>query len=303
MTADTLRSRLTDGARVVALDGGLATTLEAGGYPLPGPLWSARALLEAPGRVREAHRAFVAAGAEVVLTASYQLSRRGLREAGEDPDRADALFARAVELAREAVADADHATWVAGSLGPYGAALADGSEYTGRYGVGADRLRDFHGPRIEALAAAGVDVLAVETIPSAGEAAVVARLLREQRLPAWVSVTVAGDGTRTPRGGPLADALAPAAEVDDVLAVGVNCCPPALVAPALTDLAGAAAGRCALLAKPNAGARWDPARQQWQRTDAPADPAPWLAAGAGLVGGCCGTSPGDLAALLAAAAA
>jgi homocysteine S-methyltransferase len=290
-----LRTRLASDEAVL-LDGGLATSLESGGYALPGPLWSARALLDAPARIRAAHTAFVDAGAEVLLTASYQLSRSGLRASGEDPARLDRLLARSARLAREAAAEARRPVWVAGSLGPYGAALADGSEYTGRYGVGRATLRDFHGPRLEALASADVDVLALETIPSGEEVAVLAELLAAAGRPAWISVTLAGDGTRTPRGEPLDEALAPAAAADDVLAVGVNCCPPDLVVPALERLRSLG---MPLLAKPNAGARWDPAHRRWGPPRSAADPRPWVLAGARLVGGCCGTSPADLAGLAA----
>ena len=297
--ADDLRTRLATGVPVL-LDGGLATTLEAGGTELPGPLWSAQALISAPQAIEAAHRAFVDAGAEVLLTASYQLSALGLQRAGIDSSDAPRLFARSVELARGAADAAGHPVWVAGSLGPYGAALADGSEYTGRYDLSPGALHDFHAPRVAALVDAGADAIAVETVPAGAEVEVVAEVLRGTGRDAWVSVTVAGDGTRTPRGEPLDEALAPALEVDEVIAVGVNCVPPHLVAPALTQLAPAHQRGRALLAKPNAGARWDPARQVWTRTEVPADPRDWVAAGAVLIGGCCGTAPTDLARIAAA---
>jgi homocysteine S-methyltransferase len=297
--ADDLRARLATGVPVL-LDGGLATTLEAAGTELPGPLWSAQALVSAPTAVEAAHRAFIDADAEVVLTASYQLSALGLRRAGLAASDVDGLFRRSVELARLAAEAAPHPVWVAGSLGPYGAALADGSEYTGRYDLAPGALHEFHAPRVDALLAAGVDVVAFETVPAGAEVEVIAEVLRGTGRDAWVSVTVAGDGTRTPRGEPLSEALAPALEVDEVLAVGVNCLPPHLVASALEELAIAGRRGRALLAKPNAGARWDPARQLWTREQGPADPAPWVAAGAALVGGCCGTGPDDLAGLAAA---
>jgi homocysteine S-methyltransferase len=293
---ENLRTRLTTGVPVL-LDGGLATTLEAAGTPLPGPLWSAQALVSAPAAVEAAHRAFVDAGAEVVLTASYQLSALGLRRAGLEASDADGLFRRSVELARRAAETAPHPVWVAGSLGPYGAALADGSEYTGSYDLSPGVLHEFHAPRVDALLAAGVDVVAFETVPAGAEVEVIAEVLRGTGCDAWISVTVAGDGTRTPRGEPLDEALAPALEVDEALAVGVNCCPPRLVAPALRQLAPARRQGRALLAKPNAGARWDPVYQSWRRAHESVDPAPWLAAGARLVGGCCGTGPEDLAVL------
>jgi homocysteine S-methyltransferase len=293
----------------LVLDGGLATTLEADGHDLSGPLWSARLLLDDPGAILRAHRAFLEAGAEVLLTASYQLSAPGLERLGADATRLDALMRRAVALAREASdltgplestapeaptepvkPSPGAAAWVAGSLGPYGALLADGSEYRGRYGVTDGRLRDVHAPRLAALLAAGPDVVTLETVPSGAEVAVLAGLLHGTPLPAWVSMTVVGDGTRTPEGEPLDEALGPAIEAPEVAAVGVNCCPPELVPAALDRLRHAG---LPLVAKPNAGRRFDPRSQVW-RDAAPPDPGPWLAAGARLIGGCCGTGPTDL---------
>jgi homocysteine S-methyltransferase len=291
-----LRTRLATGPPVL-LDGGLATTLEDLGVPLPRPLWSAHALLEAPQAVTSAHRAFVQAGAEVLLTATYQLSGPGLRRAGLEPGRLAPLAARAVRLARDATRGAGRRVWVAGSLGPHGAVRADGSEYTGAYDLSPTALRDRHAPRVAALLEAGVDAVAVETVPAGAEVAALASLLAGSGVPAWVSVTVAGDGTRTPRGEPLAEALAPAAEVDEVVAVGVNCCPPELVPPALAALSGLRRRAVTLLAAPNAGRRWDPAFQAWRAGDGRADAGAWVEQGAGIVGGCCGTGPADLAAL------
>ena len=151
--------------RAVVLDGGLATELERRGADLRDDLWSARVLVEDPNLIVEVHRAYIEAGAEVVIGASYQASFEGLAARGFDHDAATALFRRSVELAR--VAADDRGVVVAASIGPYGAMLANGAEYTGDYGLGgADAartaLREFHLPRAEALAWAEPDVLAIE---------------------------------------------------------------------------------------------------------------------------------------------
>jgi homocysteine S-methyltransferase len=279
---------------VLLLDGGSATTLEARGHDLGGPLWSARLLLEGPDAVRAMHRDFLDAGAEVLLTVTYQLSGEGLERAGASAALLDDLMRRAVALAREVVEAAAHEEhprgWVAGSLGPYGALLADGSEYRGHYGLSRGRLRDVHAPRLRSMLDAGPDLLALETVPSGTEVAAWAELLDGAPLPAWISVTVGGDGTRTPEGEPIDEALGPAIEAPEVVAVGVNCAAPELV-PAALDRLGTAG--LPLVAKPNAGRRWDEGSRGWRRGPT-ADPAAWLAAGARLVGGCCGTDPADL---------
>src|SRR4029078_4197611 len=159
-------------ADVVVLDGGLATELEARGADLSDDLWSARLLLDDPRLIVDVHRAYVDAGADVVIGASYQASVEGLERCGLDHAAATALLERSVELAREG---AQGQALVAASIGPYGAVLANGAKYTGDYGLGDAEtagafLRGFHGPRADVLASAAPDVLAVETIPSFVEA-------------------------------------------------------------------------------------------------------------------------------------
>ena len=256
-------------SRPVVLDGGLATHLESRGADLSGGLWSARMLLDPAGRERlvRAHADFLAAGAEVLTTASYQLGARSLERAGLDPSAAGDLAARSVAVAREAVAalGEGRTAWVAGSVGAYGALLADGSEYTGDYDLGDEAatvraLVESHGPRIEALLVAGADVVAVETVPRAAEVEAVARVLGATGAPACVSLSVAPAGTTTRRGEPLVDAVAPLAGLAGLVAVGVNCVRPQDVAPALALLSSVG---LPLVAYPNSGETWDAAAQRW----------------------------------------
>jgi homocysteine S-methyltransferase len=180
--------------RVVVLDGGLASELERRGHDLSSELWSARLLRDDPAAIVEVHRAFAEAGAEVVTSASYQASFETL---GEDTE---AMLRRSVELARAA------GTWVAASVGPYGAMLADGSEYRGDYGLAVAELRRWHRRRLAVLADAGPDVLAVETIPSLAEVEALCAELTEFSTPAWLSITCAGTETRA--GEPASEAFA-----------------------------------------------------------------------------------------------
>ncbi len=186
--------------RPVVLDGGLATRLEARGNDLSSALWSARLVLDDPAEVVAAHRDFFAAGAEVATTASYQASFDGLAGIGLDRDAAADVMRRSVALAArardEATAEDGVPRWVAASIGPYGAALADGSEYRGDYGLTVDELRRWHRPRLEVLAGAGADVLALETIPCAAEAEALLAEIDGLGVPAWLSLTCAGGRTR-----------------------------------------------------------------------------------------------------------
>ena len=287
-----LRNALAAGP--VVLDGGLATQLEAAGHDLSSALWSARLLRDDPAAVAAAHAAYAAAGAQVATTASYQATAQGFAAAGIDAAGTEALLRRSVELARAGAPEA----WVAGSVGPYGAMRADGSEYTGGYvgEVGVRELRAFHRPRMAVLADAGADVLACETVPAAAEADALLSEAVDLGVPVWLSLTtVLGDDgvVRTRRGEPAADVFAMAAGLPEVVAVGVNCTHPAGV-PAAIAAAGSAGAP--VVVYPNSGERWDAAARRWTGTPglAPEAVRGWLDAGARLVGGCCRVGPADI---------
>jgi homocysteine S-methyltransferase len=283
--------------RPVVLDGGLATHLEARGNDLSSALWSARLLLDDPAEVVAAHRDFFAAGAEVATTASYQASFDGLARIGLDRAAAAAVMRRSVELAIDARDEAtagDSATrWVAASIGPYGAALADGSEYRGDYGLTVGELRRWHRPRLAVLAESGADVLALETIPCAAEAEALLAEIDGLGMPAWMSLTCADGVTRA--GENVDDVFAMAADVREVLAVGVNCCDAAEVSPLLSR-AAAASGKPGV-AYPNSGEGWDAGNRTW--TGRPSFDAEvvdeWVTEGARLIGGCCRVTPAEIA--------
>jgi homocysteine S-methyltransferase len=281
------------------LDGGLSNALAGRGHDLSDELWTARLLRDAPGEIAAVHRAYYAAGADVATTASYQASLEGFERAGLDRAAAERLVVRSVTLAREVrdeLAGDGRTRMVAASVGPYGAVLADGSEYRGRYGLSAARLRDFHLPRVELLASAGPDLLAVETIPDADEAEVLVGVLAEVGLPAWLSYSV--DGLRTRAGQPLAAAYA-VLEGSNLVAAGVNCCRPDDVLPAL-EVARRVTGLPGV-AYPNSGQGWDNRTHTWTGDTAyDVALAPrWVAAGATYVGGCCQVGPRDIAAVAA----
>ncbi|MEU9118255.1 homocysteine S-methyltransferase [Streptomyces sp. NPDC048506] len=286
----------------VVLDGGLSNQLEAAGHDLGDALWSARLLAEEPEAVVRAHLAYYEAGAQVAITSSYQATFEGFARRGIAEEQAAALLGRSVELAREAAERARAGgvagpLYVAASAGPYGAMLADGSEYRGRYGLSVAELERFHRPRLEVLAAARPDVLALETVPDAEEARALLRAVRGLGVPAYLSYSIAGDATRA--GQPLAEAFALAAEVAEVIAVGVNCCTPQ-DADRAVRVAAEATGK-PVVVYPNSGERWDAGAREWRggpafRADRVAG---WAADGARLIGGCCRVGPEAIAELAA----
>ncbi len=281
------------------LDGGLSTQLELGGADLENTLWSASVLLDDPAAILAAHRAFLRAGADILITASYQVSFEGFAARGLDAATAEAALRASVRIAREAAAGAGREVVVAASVGPYGAILADGSEYRGHYGLTHAELASFHRRRMEALLDARPDLLAIETIPSIAEAkALVEVLAGFPGARAWFAFTCV-DGRTIADGTPFAEAVALVAASPQVQAVGVNCTSPEFV----EELIRVARGACAkpIVVYPNRGGGWDPQTKHWlgrKGTDLH-DLAPvWRTAGASIIGGCCGTDAADIGVLV-----
>lgn len=285
-------SLLEDAPRVI--DGGLATQLEARGHLLNDTLWSARILADDPDEVLAVHESYVRAGASVVVTASYQVSRAGFAATGRSTQEADDALRSSIRVARQAVRDSE--ALVAASVGPYGAILHDGSEYRGRYGVSRDRLIDFHAERIAVLADAQPDVFAVETIPDLDEVEALVEVLSDYPdIPAWLTMTCS-DEARTSAGQPIAELVDLVRGAPSIRAVGVNCTTPEHVEGILTRLSEA--GADALVAYPNAGQAWSP-ETGWSGTGSAVDGdlvSRWRRIpGLALVGGCCGIGPADIA--------
>ena len=288
-----------DMAPFAVLDGGLSTVLEESGEHPAGLLWTAEALLDRPHVLEAAHRAFVEAGADVVITASYQASEPGLVAAGLTSHDARLALARTTALARSS-----GARWVAASVGPYGAYLADGSEYRGDYvsrtpgSVTWEQIRVFHRARLEVLVDSGPDLFAIETIPLAVEAEIVVDELRRLTdIPAWVSFSCR-DGATTCGGDLLVDAARRVASAVD--AVGVNCTAPTHVESALVALGPIG---LPVVAYPNHGAEWNAEHKCWigptGGTELASMAARWSELGARLIGGCCGVGTAGVAALAA----
>lgn len=276
------------------LDGGLATQLEARGHDLSSALWSARLLAEDPQEIQAAHADFFAAGAQVAITASYQVSFEAMAAIQLDAAATQRLLALSVELARRS---AGEGRWVAASVGPYGASLAGGQEYVGDYGLSIDELRIWHRPRLATLIEAEPDVLALETIPCLAEVEALLAEVSGSGMPAWLSLTSYGSQTR--RHEPLAEAFAMAAEVAEIIAVGVNCCSTTGLESVIA--LAAESGTKPVVVYPNSGEGWDGEARNWSGEPVfqPAQVSEWVNAGAGLVGGCCRVTPRHIAEMAA----
>ena len=289
----------------MVLDGALATELERRGADLADPLWSAKILLEQPQMIRAVHRDYFEAGADLATTATYQASFEGCERRGIDRKAAAGLMRDAVSLAASARdefwSDASNRgararPLIAASIGPYGAFLADGSEYRGRYALSDRELAEFHRPRLEVLMHAGADLLACETFPCLREALVIVRLLEQSpQLSAWISFACR-DGSSNCEGEDIARCAAALDGCAQIAAVGVNCSAPRHVAGLLHSMRERT--QKPLIAYPNSGQTYDAIGKRW--SGAPAETPfagrarEWYDAGARLIGGCCRTTPGDI---------
>ena len=276
---------------ILLLDGGLSTALENRGVKVGGSLWTGELLLSNPDIVAEAHRDFVEAGADIIITGSYQLSFDGCAAAGWSDDDTIRALENSTAAARLAAVEG---TLVAASVGPYGAALSDGSEFRGGYGVTAATLRDFHARRLDILLATEPDLLAIETQPELEEIDVILNLLAERApdMPFWVSSTVDTVG-RIAGGAPWADVVSRVADSDAALAVGINCSSAELIAGTLQSVVSP----LPYVVYPNHGMDWDASTDSWigdghDITDAHL--SAWIESGARLIGGCCGFGAEDI---------
>ena len=278
------------------VDGGLSTALELLGHRPTGLLWTAQLVLDAPDVVIAAHRSFVEAGADIVISASYQASVAGFVEAGASASAARTALASTTELARRSGARA-----VAASIGPFGASLGDGSEYHGVYAADWSTVRRFHRERLEVLADTGPDLFAIETIPGRVEAEIVLEeLAAVTSAPAWVSFSCRDEAV-TCAGDAFGDAVGAATASQQVVAVGLNCTDPRHVLALLAQ--AAAVTSLPLVAYPNHGRAWDAEHECWIGEgdgDLAAWVPAWWRAGARLIGGCCGIGPDGVRALVAA---
>ena len=286
---------------IVILDGSMSRLLEEQGLEINHRLWTALALVEQPEAIYQVHKQYFDAGANVAITASYQATVKSFEDVGYSEKQAIAYIERSVTLAKKAKQDSKggQAKWIAGSIGPYGAYLSDGSEYTGAYQISDYELKDFHEERIKALIASGVDILAIETIPRLDELRVILNIIAVINFPVWVSISLK-DTAHLANGDSLADFQQLVEQDQNVIAYGINCVSPQLVAPVIENLSVAATKP--LVAYPNSGAIFDAVTKTWSEEISveqvfSTDARCWHQKGAKLIGGCCCSTEHDIARL------
>ena len=293
--------------RVLVLDGGLGTGFDCSGLnPIQQKLWSSAFLHSDKSSVVEAHRGFVdAGGCDIIETNTYQTHADLFIEAWDDIEtdsQAVAIFAEAVRLAERAT-EARPNCLVVGSIGPYGACLADGSEYSGGYldEIPRNALREWHEARLIRLSDAGVSLFALETMPSFKEVEVILDVL--QKLPGvkcWITFQCANE-TETAKGEKIREVILKLSQTlawksGKIAAVGVNCVEPKLVTAILKEMKAAKVeNELPFVVYPNSGEKWDAKNKKWiQRNedqDILSEIGDWIRLGARIIGGCCRVQP------------
>jgi homocysteine S-methyltransferase len=275
---------------VIKLDGGLSTALENNGNKLTTSLWTGELIRTNPAQITKAHLDFINAGAQIIITSSYQLSYTGCGARGWSEDETNQALIASTLLAKNAVIESGKDVKVAASVGPYGASLADGSEYKGNYGVSKQVLKDFHAKRLEVLISTSPDYLALETMPDTFEVEVLLDLLNDCPIPFWVSYSCK-EGNQTNAGQDFQSAVDLA---QSAMAVGVNCTKPELI----TDLLRSAKSDKPYVVYPNSGRVWDAENKVWTGSAAIGFSdelvSQWIKAGAEIVGGCCGIGAAEI---------
>jgi len=281
------------------IDGGLSNVLESQGFDLTHKLWSAKLLDSHPEAIIKAHLTYLEAGAQCIITSSYQASIQGFLDAGFDEKTAKQLLLKTVDLAEKAVEDYIRTTesnfrpLIAASIGPYGAYLANGSEYRGDYGVTDEVLQAFHQERLYLLDETNADFFACETIPSYQEAKILATILKKTAKPAWISFSCK-DGRHINDGTKMADAVSLLQDHPNVFAIGVNCTEPKYISSLIKIIKTNAPSKRVVI-YPNAGLAYDATTKTWSGTASPdtfvAETKEWVDLGADIIGGCCQIGP------------
>lgn len=305
------------------IDGGLATELQRHGADLNDPLWSAKCLISSPHLIRRVHLDYLEAGANIIISSSYQATLQGFEAKGISRKEGEALLEKSVKIACEArdiyneratkgfwdvsgdgVTPKQRPILVAASVGSYGAYLADGSEYSGSYrdNVSMETLKDFHRRRVQVLAASGADLMAFETIPNKLEAEAYAELLEEEGIdiPAWFSFSCK-DGANVASGDPIEECALVTDSCEQVIGVGINCTAPRYIHELIQSIQKVTAKP--ILIYPNSGETYDGSKKEWVQSSGVGDVdfvsyvRKWRETGASLVGGCCRTTPNTIRAI------
>lgn len=292
--------------KVLIIDGAFGTELERKGYDINDSLWSAKFLMEKPEAIGEVHKDYLEAGSDCVTTASYQATYEGFMKRGMSEAEAKVLIQSSVKIAQK-VRDAfwsetknrakRQKPLVAASVGPYGAYLADGSEFTGNYGLSLEDLKAFHAKRLATLIETKPDLLACETIPCLMEAQALCELLEAYpEVYTWVSFS-AKDGQHINSGETIKACATYLETQPNVVAIGINCTAPQHIESLISEIK--AVSTKPIIVYPNGGSTYNALTKTWDGLSKSSSYGKmaytWYEKGARIIGGCCQTTPEDIA--------
>jgi homocysteine S-methyltransferase len=288
------------------LDGGLSNVLESFGCNLNHELWVANLLDKNPEAIIDTHLAYLNAGAQIISTASYQATIPGFMKLGFTRIESELLILKSVDLARIAINQyctkykGQNKPLLAGSVGPYGAYLADGSEYRGDYNVSKKNLLEFHLKRIQLLDTSNCDFIALETIPSFFETQVLSTILKTIKTPSWISFSCK-DNYHLSDGTTLKKAASLLKNHPSIFAIGVNCTAPKYISSLIQELKSIKSDK-KIIVYPNTGDSYNVQSKTWVKNSNPkyftAMSKEWFLLGSDIVGGCCQIGPSHIKSLV-----
>ena len=292
--------------KVFILDGALGTQIQKNGHDVNDSLWSAKFLNEDTSVIKEVHKQYLEAGADCIITSSYQASLEGFLEKGFSKEKAIELIKLSINIAKEARDEfwetfEDKQTrikpLVAASIGPYGAYLADGSEYSGDYKISDEELKDFHKKRLEIIVETNPDILACETIPLLKEAKIISDLLKQYpHITSWITFSAKNENY-TNAGDDIKECMTYLNTQEHISAVGINCTAPQYIPMLIENIKSVCSKPIVIY--PNGGSRYNPITKLWERGELCAQDFAklahlWYTKGATVIGGCCETTPNEI---------
>jgi homocysteine S-methyltransferase len=292
--------------KVFILDGALGTQIQKNGHDVNDSLWSAKFLNEDTSVIKEVHKQYLEAGADCIITSSYQASIEGFLKKGFSKEKAIELIKLSINIAKEARDE----YWevfedkqsrikplVAASIGPYGAYLADGSEYSGDYKISDEELKDFHKRRLEIIVETNPDILACETIPLLKEAKIICDLLKQYpHIASWITFSAKNENY-TNAGDDIKECMTYLNKQGHISAVGINCTAPQYIPMLIENIKSVSSKP--IVVYPNGGSKYNPITKVWEKGElSPQEYAKlshlWYTKGAKVIGGCCETTPNEI---------
>ncbi len=287
------------------LDGALGTQMQNHGFNINDSLWSAKFLDENPNAIKLVHKEYLEAGADCIITSSYQASLEGFLEKGFSEEKADHLISSSIKIAKdtrdefwESYKNSDRLKpLVAASIGPYGAYLANGAEYSGAYEISEKKLSSFHKRRLDTIMKMSPDIIACETIPLFSEIKILSKLLEKYKTTtSWLCLSAKNESL-TNAGDDVEEVISWLNAQKHIDAIGVNCTAPQYISTLVKKIKKLSDKLIVIY--PNGGSAYNPITKLWESSLTNSEEFAkmaylWNSLGANIIGGCCETTPKEI---------